>query len=326
MTLTIFDNNYLKAIANKNIDLYTFVVEGKEVIFPKVLLVIHSEYFTKKANKWLSKEDSRSEKFVIEDLKHSTVELIARLLRFPHFYFKEITSVETAVEIIMFSDRFKINHLKTMAQSYLERRKIIPKDVYRLIRLNTYNAMADKRVKTLILAVNGREVPAPKQLLIVHSDYFNCMLNGDWIDSKMDRIDIIDFDYSTVISAMGYLRFPSKKISVKEAFELLRFGDLYQMKHVIVAASSYLESSKLTDHKVLDFFKNSERLNSLKLMKKALVYLLEHVKVIIDELEGYDQLSLHQIKIIAEVYSALKLDPKKCVCKAVENRINMLHQ
>lgn len=46
--------------------------------------------------------------------------------------------------------------------------------------------------------VEDREISAAKFMLAINSDVFERMFNGEWLDTKSDRIVIDDIDYDTM--------------------------------------------------------------------------------------------------------------------------------
>uniref|UniRef100_A0A7E4ZSM6 MATH domain-containing protein n=1 Tax=Panagrellus redivivus TaxID=6233 RepID=A0A7E4ZSM6_PANRE len=88
------------------------------------------------------------------------------------------------------------------------------------------------------LVVGSDRVPAHRGFLSLISPVFHAMFSHDIVESKLDKVEIVDFDFATVKSVIDYCYgHELQNPSVEATVNILRFGD----KYIITAAIEELE-------------------------------------------------------------------------------------
>uniref|UniRef100_A0A7E4ZPW7 BTB domain-containing protein n=1 Tax=Panagrellus redivivus TaxID=6233 RepID=A0A7E4ZPW7_PANRE len=131
------------------------------------------------------------------------------------------------------------------------------------------------------LVVDSNQVQVHKSFLSLISPVFHAMLSNDTAESRSGRLEIVDFDFETVKTAIDYCYGREMKApAVENIFNVLRFADKYDIKavtslvekmpHESLSISTFSDIIRYAD----DFFKN-------ELFEECCKFFKEHQKEIV---------------------------------------------
>ncbi|ULT85891.1 hypothetical protein L3Y34_005938 [Caenorhabditis briggsae] len=123
----------------------------------------------------------------------------------------------------------------------------------------------------IVLVVAQKKFHVSKQILSIHSQYFQAMFYGNFNESKMGEIPIAAVDLNAFHIFLQYIHMAPIKICAENVSQLLMMGDLFGVKKLMRECENFLLRKDVdeTDFFDLAVFHNLDRVLCEKINEKS---------------------------------------------------------
>ncbi|CAG2120565.1 unnamed protein product, partial [Medioppia subpectinata] len=152
----------------------------------------------------------------------------------------------------------------------------------------------------VVFKVEGKRIPALKELLIYRSDYFRSMFSGNYTESKDKEIEIHDTTYEAFKTIIWYLYSYELAIDSEEMlidldfqYEVYRLADRFQIKRLLIYFENQLkaniteENLELVSRISFDYKINSLMISVKKFIDKTFDKLILEDKDYVKKINGF---------------------------------------
>ncbi|XP_057329691.1 TD and POZ domain-containing protein 2-like [Microplitis mediator] len=152
--------------------------------------------------------------------------------------------------------------------------KIMPINFHKFLNADVFN--------DITLIVDGKELPAHKVILSVHSPYFNAMLTTDMKEVKENRITIKNFSLDIITEMLEFF-YTGKTNAIKDvdvALKMIEVAAMYQIINLIEICERTLLKNMNIDN-VLSITNVADDFNLTQLRHKGIEFIFDNKNLIV---------------------------------------------